>query len=1478
MLYMSFRYLRLFLYLLFLFCSIGVIEATPVCTVHEFKSGNEITNSRVSWFDQDKNGMLWMGMWNGLCRYDGRQFQFFRSEPGNDNPQSSNRLMRIELDSRQNFWCASRNSRLYLFDRKTSVFTDVFATLGQTYYVEKNRPSIFSLKPKGVTWVVLNDGSCLRFHDNDILDYDYLPTRPDGISRTESRRTVYDIYLDSQGREWILIDNGVMIYGRQLLSNYPFLRIHELNGRIFLVTQDGYLAEYGDDGALHFLDFPIMVKRIYSSFTLDNGFLAIGTDVGLLLYDVGSSTYEIFTSTVEGRLLAPVTYVYRDARRRLWLFTKDKGVYRLDAARKHLKWYSSPVEVNGKNEEGALHLIFEDASGELWMKPREGSLSWYDEESDCLRDYTDVLVEGDNDRINRYDGYFIDRQKNLWVASETTLFQFTFRQRQFLHTPTHCSREVRMVYCEEGQRFWYGDKDGRLFCRNLSDGKVLTLTSAGDFSEKPVLFSHSGIYCFLKDSNGNYWVGTRGDGLYRLRPVSGGKFAVDHYTKGSSTFTLSDNNVYALYEDEFHHLWVGTYGGGLNLVDRKAGDARFINKDNKLQNYPAYGYLDVRCIIGTGKGELLVGTTDGLITFTSVFSRPAEIIFYKQEKRFGDAASLPGNDIMQIIHIPEQDKIFVCAYGLGVSELVSENILSDSLCFETYLNRENPSGDVVISAAKDHHGRLWTVAEGSVSCFLPDQHKFIYFDKNDFDREYKFSEARPALFADGEIRFGTVDGYVAFNTDSLYKDLYRPELIFTAINWAGDLKSSMVNDLDTLVLPSHRRSVSISFAALDYRPSHLLRYAYKLDDVDEEWTQTDKPVVNYVNLPHGSYRLRVRSTNHDGQWCDNMRLLTIIVEPTFWETPFAWGMYVISFLLLVFLSVYIYMYIYKLRHRMDMEQKMAGVKLRFFTDISHELRTPLTLISGPLGEVLSQEPLSKQARSHLELAQKNTSRMLELVNQILDFRKLQNGHVRLTLAETDIVPLLRRVMSYYDDLARQKEIHYTLEGAPESLVLWLDTDKIEKIVFNLLSNAFKYTDSGKSVQVVLETSEEELRIKVADEGRGIEASRLAHVFDRFVSVSEGNEMQPSSGIGLSLVKELVQLHHASIKVDSEVGKGACFTLTVSRSRDSYEGDPAVDFIRKSEVQEHTPEGNVSVDDSVDKNEMATESESDEKGGTRKITILVVEDNAELRRFIVSILGETYRIREAENGQKGLEIVKREEIDFILTDIMMPVMDGMEMVRLIKGDPLICHIPIVVLTAKTSLDDRIEGLENGIDDYLVKPFSSSYLKSRVDNLIRQRQMLQQAFMASCLPDSRSASGGASVPQSVELQMPQVVDYDREFIGRVMEFFERNMSNVDLAVEDFADALNMSRTSFYRKVKAVIGLSPVDFIRQIRIKRAVQFINAGEESLSQIAYKVGFSDPKYFSKCFKRDMGMPPLEYKQKVIQSRKNDAEALPDEK
>ena len=772
---------------------------------------------------------------------------------------------------------------------------------------------------------------------------------------------------------------------------------------------------------------------------------------------------------------------------------------------------------------------------------------------------------------------------------------------------------------------------------------------------------------------------------------------------------------------------------------------------------------------------------------------------------------------------------------------------------------------MTLTAQTDRRGRIWTVAEPGISCFEPASGSFSYYDQTDFDHYYVLGEARPLNMPGGEMVVGAKGGFMVFNADTLRKSEFTPEIVFTGVKYPGDNANRILfNDLDTLRLDADHRSVNIQFAALDFRPSRLMRYAYKMDEIDADWTYTTTPVVNYVNLPAGDFKLLVRSTNSDGVWRNNTRTLTIKVIPTFWETPWAYLVYLLGIAALIALAVFIYNYIYRLRQSVYIEKEMAAVKVNFFTDISHELRTPLTLIDGPIGNVLAQEPLSKQARSHLELARKNTSRMLDLVNQILDFRKVQTGHVRLTLRQHNILEIVTRVKNYFNDMASEKHIDYTLKADLQSGALyWLDADKVEKILYNLLSNAFKYTEEGKAIGIYLTEQNGKLTFSVKDQGRGIEASKLGTIFDRFISIGTPGDMQPSSGIGLNLVKELVQLHHGEIKVESQVGEGSAFSIELPATSEPYQNDPLADFMV----------GDTDDNSKVSANRIPSETLGNacdyEKKTARPVTILVVEDNAELRQFIVSILAPDYRIREAENGKDALTIAHSEEINFILTDVMMPVMDGMEMIRQIKSDQQICHIPIVVLSAKSSIDDRIVGLENGIDDYLTKPFSAAYLKARIANLIHQRELLQQSFFAYMLNEKPATetellgAGNAVGQEPSDISAPQLVEYDKEFVRALMSYFNEHMSEPELSVGDLASAVNMSRTSFYRKLKSVLGLTPVDFIRQVRIRRAVQMINDGEESLSSIAYSVGFSDPKYFSKCFKRDMGMPPAEYKIKA---------------
>lgn len=550
--------------------------------------------------------------------------------------------------------------------------------------------------------------------------------------------------------------------------------------------------------------------------------------------------------------------------------------------------------------------------------------------------------------------------------------------------------------------------------------------------------------------------------------------------------------------------------------------------------------------------------------------------------------------------------------------------------------------------------------------------------------------------------------------------------------------------------------------------------------------------------------------------------------------------------------VYVLFYIYRLRHRVDMEQQLANIKLRFFTDISHELRTPLTLIGSPVAEVLENEPLSPTAREHLTLVRRNTERMLRLMNQILDFRKIQNQKMKLLVEETDLISLLQKVMDSFRLIAKEKNIDYQMKSPIESVYGWVDRDKFEKIFFNLLSNAFKYTPEGKAITIKVLPHNETIDIEVADEGIGIAAEKQRTLFQRFETLVKQNILQPSSGIGLSLVKEMVEIHHGTIQVDSQPGIGSRFTVTLPLRKQVFEEDAQVEFILNDIQTASAP-----TDEETKRQEDTETKEEFDSNLSECHSILVVEDNKELRTFLKNSLSEHYTVITAANGKEGLQHAIDDLPDLIISDVMMPVMDGLEMVKQIKENSAICHIPIIILSAKASLDDRIAGLEQGIDDYITKPFSATYLKTRIITLLRQRKSLQEMYMAQ-LTDSKNACISSGLTPS----QPQITPYDEKFMQKVMEFMETQMDNSELTIDAFAEHLMLSRTIFYRKLKSIIGLTPVDFIREIRIKRAVQLIDSGEYNFSQIAYMTGFSDPKYFSKCFKKVMGVTPTEYKEK----------------
>lgn len=560
--------------------------------------------------------------------------------------------------------------------------------------------------------------------------------------------------------------------------------------------------------------------------------------------------------------------------------------------------------------------------------------------------------------------------------------------------------------------------------------------------------------------------------------------------------------------------------------------------------------------------------------------------------------------------------------------------------------------------------------------------------------------------------------------------------------------------------------------------------------------------------------------------------------------------------------------IYRLKHEVSVEQQMTNMKLRFFTDISHELRTPLTLISGPVEYVLSNKRLPADVREQLQVVERNTNRMLHLINQILDFRKIQNRKMKMQVQRVDVVAFTRKVMENFDSVAEEHRIDFLFETEKPGLYLWIDADKYEKIIFNLLSNAFKYTPNGKMIKVFIHEDKDTVSIGVQDQGIGIAENKKKSIFVRFENMVDRNLFNPSTGIGLSLVKELVEMHKALISVDSKLGEGSCFKIDFQKGKEHY--DDSVEFMQDDatvclEVQRQQTEETVSP-----QSETEREAQENEDMATSKGLMLLVEDNAELRIFLRSIFSPEYRIVEAADGMEGCDKALKLLPDIIISDVMMPEKDGIAMTRELRADMTTSHIPIVLLTAKSSIESKLEGLEYGADDYITKPFSATYLKARVKNLLVQRQKLQVLYRQDLM------SAGMAIPVSDEQTEKRLTDNpetdkspvmspnDRKFMDRLVEFMEKNMDNGELIVDDFVHELAVSRSVFFKKLKTLTGLAPIEFIKEMRINRAVQLIETGEYSMTQISYMVGINDPRYFSKCFKQKMGMTPTEYRDKVL--------------
>lgn len=1433
-----------------------VIIAQPICQVKHFSVSDGLAQGVVMSILQDRKGLVWFSTWNGLNKFDGYTFKTYKTSQESAYAFGSNRMGIISESRYGDIWCPTYDGQACLFDVETEKFIDVLQPIErstkQTNYVTR----IYSLK-KGIAWILCENGYAFRVDEQ-------LCKKGEGITlyATSSHNLkgdqIVNVYQDSEGDEWILTDKGISIIGKKTLdTDFPFQFITQIKETIYLIAENDKLAKYDfQTKKLKFVDIPYPHGKINNVTALGKEMLALGTDNGLILYSTREDSFRQIDIRTTTQLSNYVETVYQDHLGELWIFSKDPGIIHINLTTNEKEHLFTPKEELIKHGRKSRKLIFEDKAENLWLLPTEGNFCYYDRKEKTLKPLLTDINNPKSIFSPLVRSYTLDNQGNCWFATARGVEKLCFFPQSYQFNLTDYEAETRAFLRDSNNRLWTASKSNYIQIY-APDGTLEGYLSAQGNIVKEKQPFYNGVYSILEDKNNNIWLGTKDIGLFQLRKTGTNHYSIHHFEhQPDNPYSLSSNSIYAIYQDSRNHIWVGCYGGGLNLLTQaKDGKISFIHGNNELRNYPiAYG-MKVRNIAEAPGGVILVGTTNGLLTFSNNFERLEEIKFYRNIRRPGDKNSLSANDIMHI-YTDKNQTTYIISFTGGVNKVISENLLSENIQFKNYDKNNGLASDLALSMIEDTQNQLWVVSEIALSKFNPVKETFENYELSSIYQEFNFSEAIPVINARNQIVLGTDKGFLEVSPEKMHKSGYVPPIVFTGLKIQGHSTDYSIDNLKELELEPSQRNVTFQFAALDYVNPKGILYAYRLQGLEEEWNEADNNrSASYINLPAGKYQLQVKSTNSDGVWTDNVRTMSVHVLPTFWETYWAWLLYFVLFILFTATIVYVLFYIYRLRHRVDMEQQLANIKLRFFTDISHELRTPLTLISSPVTEVLENEPLSPSAREHLTLVHQNTERMLRLMNQILDFRKIQNQKMKLLIEETDLVPLLQKVMNSFRLIAEEKHINYRLHTKVESVYSWVDRDKFEKIFFNLLSNAFKYTPADKSITVSISTKEKAVKIEVADEGIGIAAEKQHSLFQRFESLVKQNILQPSSGIGLSLVKEMVEMHHGTIEVDSQPGTGSRFTVILPLQKEVFEEDGQVEFILNDSLDStpHPADSMQAIEETEEKEEQERNSDN--------FSILVVEDNEELKAFLRNILSENYTVITASNGEEGLQRAADNLPDLIISDVMMPVMDGLEMVRLIKENNNICHIPIIVLSAKASLDDRIAGLEKGIDDYITKPFSATYLKTRIASLLRQRKALQEIYMNK-LMEGKNSSSAAPVAGSLTPSQPQITPYDEQFMEKVMEFMEEQMDNAELTIDEFAEKLMLSRTIFYRKLKSIIGLTPVDFIREIRIKRAVQLIDSGEYNFSQVAYMTGFNDPKYFSKCFKKVIGITPSEYKEK----------------
>lgn len=1332
----------------------------------------------VSDMQQDQKGFLWFSTHNGLARYDGNVVTTYLD---NDSTGVSALIGRtkkaLEDVTYKKLWVYSSSERLTclnMVDGKEEKYCQE---------VEKLHFTKWKLVCDGMFWLWgAKDGAMLV----DYRSGSFLTRRFAQAEIGSSRVPLIDsldkdnvvlcttdkVFLYSEGRLFCIAKG--MRMSRTRPFHHKMLMVSE-KGDVYVLRQ-GKLQRFS--------------HVAYVDGEVATGDLLMGNR-WILFTNRRSFSIDVRTGEVaecEGEWLIPNGRVLTDNKGRKWIYNKT-GVLRLVRQDKLVPLILFPQQTTNYIDYERFHIV-EDTHGLIWISTYGKGLFVFNQDLTQSQHFVADKLGESPIASNYLLGIIADRHDGVWVSSEY-------------------GGVSHIQVMDKGVERIYPNGEGNMdfsnvvrMVKKMNDGTVMVGTRAGSLYHYSADMSQvlgkshfdSNVYGIVQMPNGETWIGTRGKGIY-----------------GAKGLDFKDRNVFCMASDAKHRMWIGTFGKGLSLVyPRKDGYGV------KTFFADSVGLNEVRCMVIDKHGVLWCGTSGGLICI------PVDE-FVKDASRY--KTYVRDYEIRDVI-VDRQGRLWLSASGDGLVQVEPGDGETEPK-FYVFNTSNGLVNNLVQSVVDTPDGNLWISTQQGVTAWNARKKSFenYMFSRNPMGNVYNENSA--VCLDDGRVVLGGNYGLTIIQPSRLSHVSGLTDVVFTSYPYS-----------DEITLTYEQRSPNIHFSTLDYSDVRNVKYTYRLEGFDQAWSQpSSTPWAAYQKLPAGKYLLHVKACTSDGTWGKESTLV-IRIKPPFYLTSWAIMIYVLLVLGVIILVVKFVHDKNVLRNRIRLEQELTRYKLVFFTNIAHEFRTPLTLMQGSLEKekcIMKANRWQTELEKTIRVMDKSVQHMLRLIDQLLEFRKMQAGKLKLSLQETDAVMFVKGICRMFDDAAESKEIAYSFESSEPAHAMFLDQQMIDKVVFNLLSNAFKYTPAKGTISVSLSFTDV-MTIRVADTGVGIPQEKREQLFSRFMQSSYTGE---SFGIGLHLTHELVRTHHGEITYQENEGGGSVFVVTIPLQKDCYE---ASDFLVK--------------DSPILKADLTKERDGQEEKTTDAVpsapsaplnrrTILLIEDDNDVREFLLSELESCFDLKVASDGKAGIAMAKELDVDLIVSDVMMPGMNGFELTKRLKNSFETSHIPIILLTALSTDENVLEGTESGADAYITKPFSPQLLMARILQLLNQREILRQKF--------------GKVPQEIRSAMLRN-EQDSLFVKRLDSIVYSRLGEQDLSVDKVAGLLHLGRTIFYKKVRGTTGYTPNEYIRVIRLRKAAELLKEGEKNVSEVAYAVGFDNPYYFSKCFKEQFGMPPSQYR------------------